>query len=1047
MNQPDFTLSASPGQVTLPAGGSASFSVTMTPLNAFSGTVAVTISDLPAGVTSTPDNFTLDQANPSRSVTLTAASNLNASSFQYSLKAVSGTLSHQYNLTASSFVPPPILRNDFVDLGYSTYNFINGVNFPGWHITIYDQSHRLFFLSLTFGNEVVAYDASTRQIVARIPVPAPFGMDFTLDGKLLLVATNTHYLYVLDTATLQVHDRIDTTLWGASGYTPIQPLSLAGNKIGFMQNLGDYLHIWNPADNSVEALGVGGWSAARSKDGTKLAYSDIAGNIGIFDVNSHTLKTATQVTGSGGFTLVPAFHPTKNQFLVTGGLNGYTRAMLLDEDLNVIHDTPAITYSATQGVQYVNGVFSPDGSRVYLEDMGARSVAILDGGTFSLLGVAQRLDPSRNYLGLYSQAMDENHLLVGASHQGLVVIDPSYISAKPIDSDLMYPGKVKSGTTTGASPVTFSYHPATGLDNAAIARSTVAFDGEPGTSVSSADSDWGYKAITATPPSHSNGVVSVGIYFPDNSWTMGANIYSFGPNIRDALTTASTAEGGPAFVTGYGFENGLTVRVGANSVQATTDGTQQFTPYSPDQNTLRAATYTMPAAVPGFADLELQSDSGTRTYPKRIHYYPALQKYPLPSAALWDGVYDGTRKLAYFTDVDKVQIFDVPGRAWLQPITLPAGVYARNLCFMALSPNADYLAVTDADNGSLITIDLASRAFRQEIPLVQVSPPSLYYHGGLPVAFASNSEVLTVAPTAMTLTDVTTGNPVWSKRAGNLDFGRQAKYLMLDGRYFVSDYGYYIDLEDALAYVLTHGWGCAGSEYTDELSLSVERRLYMNGCVINADSLVENVTNISNAEWQAGTRRGGAVWDGSGTYLLMPRDQAVDVVDPKSGRVRERITHSAQIADSTRPVILSPDGNLLVLNLGDGVAVMDISALPTGIASISPASGAEGTEITVHGTGFNTSTTVAVDGVEVLSTLMDANNLHFTAPNHAQGPVRITVRGTDGSDQLDAAFIYTSAGSVASARVQRTSTDRTGFRATPPVRLLRQPEAKINPVH
>ena len=123
----------------------------------------------------------------------------------------------------------------------------------------------------------------------------------------------------------------------------------------------------------------------------------------------------------------------------------------------------------------------------------------------------------------------------------------------------------------------------------------------------------------------------------------------------------------------------------------------------------------MPPANPGSRELALQSDSGSRTYPAHIHYYPALQKYPLSGAAFWDAAYDSTRKLAYFTDENKIEVFDLAGRTWLQPITFPAGVYARSFRFMALSPTADYLAVTDWNNGSLVTIDLGTRTFKQDI--------------------------------------------------------------------------------------------------------------------------------------------------------------------------------------------------------------------------------------------------------------------------------------------------------------------------------------------
>ena len=53
---------------------------------------------------------------------------------------------------------------------------------------------------------------------------------------------------------------------------------------------------------------------------------------------------------------------------------------------------------------------------------------------------------------------------------------------------------------------------------------------------------------------------------------------------------------------------------------------------------------------------------------------------------------------------------------------------------------------------------------------------------------------------------------------------------MLQNQFFISDFGYYIDLNDGVAYAQTHEWGCSGSEYQNEVSLSVKGKLYMNGC-------------------------------------------------------------------------------------------------------------------------------------------------------------------------------------------------------------------------
>ena len=57
---PDFTLTVSPGSLTITAGAAGSqVSVLATAVHSFSGTVAVTITGLPTGVTATPATLTL----------------------------------------------------------------------------------------------------------------------------------------------------------------------------------------------------------------------------------------------------------------------------------------------------------------------------------------------------------------------------------------------------------------------------------------------------------------------------------------------------------------------------------------------------------------------------------------------------------------------------------------------------------------------------------------------------------------------------------------------------------------------------------------------------------------------------------------------------------------------------------------------------------------------------------------------------------------------------------------------------------------------------
>ena len=95
---PDFTLTLSPASQTLMAGTSgAPVSVTVNPVNSFSGTVAVAITGLPAGVTANPATLSLTPGTP-QTTTLTAALTAAAATATVTFTGTSGSLTHSASL-------------------------------------------------------------------------------------------------------------------------------------------------------------------------------------------------------------------------------------------------------------------------------------------------------------------------------------------------------------------------------------------------------------------------------------------------------------------------------------------------------------------------------------------------------------------------------------------------------------------------------------------------------------------------------------------------------------------------------------------------------------------------------------------------------------------------------------------------------------------------------------------------------------------------------------------------------------------------------------
>lgn len=107
----DFTLSTNVSTLALTAGGSAqAVSVSAMALNGFSGTIQVTMSGSPAGVTASPATLALAPGTPQQ-VSFAAAATAAAATATVQFQGTAGTVTHSaavaLTVTAASPAPPP----------------------------------------------------------------------------------------------------------------------------------------------------------------------------------------------------------------------------------------------------------------------------------------------------------------------------------------------------------------------------------------------------------------------------------------------------------------------------------------------------------------------------------------------------------------------------------------------------------------------------------------------------------------------------------------------------------------------------------------------------------------------------------------------------------------------------------------------------------------------------------------------------------------------------------------------------------------------------
>jgi hypothetical protein len=122
---PDFSLSASPGSLTVVQGNSGSSTVTVTPSGGFGGSVTLSTSTLPSGVTAA---LSTNPTTSTSTLTFTASSTATTGTSTITVTGTSGSLSHTttISLTVSTNAPQQLLGDP---------GFENGTNTAPWTLT------------------------------------------------------------------------------------------------------------------------------------------------------------------------------------------------------------------------------------------------------------------------------------------------------------------------------------------------------------------------------------------------------------------------------------------------------------------------------------------------------------------------------------------------------------------------------------------------------------------------------------------------------------------------------------------------------------------------------------------------------------------------------------------------------------------------------------------------------------------------------------------------------------------------------------------------
>jgi DNA-binding beta-propeller fold protein YncE len=262
--QPDFSIGFSQNSVTLQQGAtSPSISLSVNPLNGFSGTVNVTLSGLPAGVLSNPQSPFSIAAGASTPILFSAAANTSTGNSTISAEGTSGTLSHPASLalTVQSGVVANLPRTT-----YARTDSVPALDDPSGephhrHIA-YDPAHNLVFVANRAMNRVEIFSTTTATRVAQVSVPGASSADLSSDGTTVWIGTVTEQVATIDTSSLQVKARCEMAglqpLPNTLFDRPEELLVLANGNVMMRlrqsQTSEALLALWTPSSNTLTNL-------------------------------------------------------------------------------------------------------------------------------------------------------------------------------------------------------------------------------------------------------------------------------------------------------------------------------------------------------------------------------------------------------------------------------------------------------------------------------------------------------------------------------------------------------------------------------------------------------------------------------------------------------------------------------------------------------------------------------------------------------------------------------------------------------------------------
>jgi len=673
--------------------------------NGFSGSVTITATGLPLGVTVSPATLVLSVGSTG-TLFFSAVSTATAGSSQVSIAGVSGSQQAGATLALDVIQMATPIAMPFITLGGGVLK------------AFYDESRQLLFAGNLYLNEIDVLSGNDLSLQARIPIAQPFGIDQMSDGNTLVVGTMTQGFYTIDESTLAVTRYLATNFSQAGSTTVLPtPVAMANGKVLFIGKdinedtddvfitSGQYIIEWDST--------TGDFSPTMYFPDATWPVSDLKRsadhNWAVFPADQlyiYSSATDSFVSSVNPVNAAPngvrnvAANPNGTQFAVVSG----SSVSFYDGAFN-----PLGTANTTTGIfpYQWNAQYSADGTLLYWELSGTEAegsvVDVLSTTTFTEIG-----DVTSDY---GSQPQYPYLLWVDSTQQaflgavgGIGLLDCSTLRTGPAA------GMGFGGASPFAIPlnqsVTVSYE-----SGAFAVGTSITVNGQLAPVES--DNPDNNPIVFQVPPSSVAGPVNLVFTQLDGETLIEPQNFSYGVDVAGATSTLVPPIGNPSLgLFGFGMLNGpLTppnVTVGGQAVTSVV--------VNPSYNyVLQELFLRLPNGSPGPANIVATGDNGIGTLKSAVTYIPSASI--IPASGLFQLLYDSHRSLLYALQSTEIQVLNPTSLHWQTPL-LPGGKGGIQYVSMTMTPDGSEMLVLDttADTLTVFNPDNQSQSVVTALP-------------------------------------------------------------------------------------------------------------------------------------------------------------------------------------------------------------------------------------------------------------------------------------------------------------------------------------------